>query len=207
MLGNRFSQYIFCDKNPMHLEALKERATRMAPDVPMAFVPGDANEHVSDIASYMPQCSSTRRVLSFCFVDPFGLDIHFETIRSLGANRAMDFLILLALGMDATRNWKTYVQTENQKVDRFLGDATWRARWREAEGKRLTPIRFLATEYAGAMTKLDYLTTSLEEMIEVRTQDNNMRLYYLAFFSKHEKGYEFWRAVQKYSTEQLGLPL
>lgn len=42
-------------------------------------------------------------------------------------------------------------------------------------------------------------------MIEVRTYDNNMRLYYLAFFSKNEKGYEFWGEVQKYSSGQLGL--
>lgn len=47
--------------------------------------------------------------------------------------------------------------------------------------------------------------TSLAQMIEVRTYDNNMRLYYLAFFSKNEKGYEFWGEVQKYSSGQLGL--
>ena len=65
---------------------------------------------------------------------------------------------------------------------------SWRERWREAEAKRLTPIRFLATEYASEMTKLGYLPTSIEEMIEVKTYDNNIRLYYLAFFSKHKKG-------------------
>ncbi len=27
-------------------------------------------------------------------------------------------------------------------------------------------------------------------MLEVKTYDNNMRLYYLAFFSKSEKGYQ-----------------
>lgn len=119
----------------------------------------------------------------------------------------MDFLILLALGMDAARNWATYTKPDNQKVDRFLGDQMWRGRWSEAEAQGISVTRFLATEYAGAMTKLGYRTTSLDQMIEVKTHDNNMRLYYLAFFSKNEKGYTFWREVQKYSTEQLGFEL
>lgn len=126
-------------------------------------------------------------------------------IRALGANRAMDFLILLALGMDATRNWNIYVRPESTKVDRFLGDTTWRDRWQVAERNGVSPIRFLATEYAAAMVRLGYRTASLDQMIEVKTYENNMRLYYLAFFSKNERGYEFWREVQKYSTSQLGL--
>lgn len=118
----------------------------------------------------------------------------------------MDFLILLALGMDALRNWSTYLRPTSTKVDLFLGDSTWRERWKDFETRDSSPIRFLATEYARSMTSLGYLTTSLEQMLEVRTQDNNMRLYYLAFFSKHNKGYEFWKEVLKYSTSQLGLP-
>jgi hypothetical protein len=82
--------------------------------------------------------------LSFCFVDPFGLDIHFETIRRLGASRPMDFLVPLALGMDATRNWELYKQPGNAKVERFIGDRTWRERWAAAERGGPSPIRFLA---------------------------------------------------------------
>jgi hypothetical protein len=108
--------------------------------------------------------------------------------------------------MDATRNWQLYVQPGSSKVERFLGDPMWRDRWAVAEKGGSSAIRFLAQEYARAMTALGYLTMSLDQMIEVRTYENNMRLYYLAFFSKSDKGYEFWREVQKYSSDQLGLP-
>ena len=60
----------------------------------------------------------------------------------------MDFLVLLASGMDATRNWQHYIQAGNAKVERFLGDPTWRERWVTAERGGSTPIRFLAEEYA-----------------------------------------------------------
>lgn len=195
-----FDKYILCDREPTFVRALEARAWTVAPDTSIEFITGDANESVADIERRIPS-----HCLSFCFVDPFGLDIHFETIRRLSTSRPMDFLVLLALGMDATRNWELYNRSENAKVERFIGDPTWRERWAAAERGGSSPIRFLAQEYARAMATLGYLTTSLDQMIEVRTYDNNMRLYYLAFFSKKEKGYEFWREVQKYSSDQLGL--
>lgn len=148
-----------------------------------------------------------KRVLSFCFVDPVNLEIDCESVKALGAERAMDFLILLAFGMDAGRNWSTYVKPENNRVERFLGAADWRNRWQRAERQGMSATQFLANEYATAMTGLGYRTKSIEEMIPIRSADKNLPLYYLAFFSKHEQGYHFWRQVQKYADDQLGLAL
>lgn len=197
-----FDKYILCDRDQRFVAALRTRAMALAPAASVEFVAGDVNESIGEIEAKIPS-----HCLTFCFVDPFGIDIHLETIRRLGNGRAMDFLVLLASGMDATRNWQHYVQPGNAKVERFLGDPTWRGRWVTAERSGSTPIRFLAEEYARSMTKLGYLAASLDHMIEVRTYDNNMRLYYLVFFSKSTKGYEFWGEVQKYSTDQLGLGL
>ena len=55
------------------------------------------------------------------------------------------------------------------------------------------------------MGQIGYLTMTLEDMVKVRTHDKHLPLYYLAFFSKHAKGLEFWRAVRKYATDQLSL--
>ena len=204
---DRFSKYIFCEKSGDHIQALGQRAIRMAPEVAIDCVHGDVNQEVARISALIPRHSAAQRVLSFCFADPFDLGIHFKTIKTLASGKAMDFLILLALGMDATRNWATYLRTDNQKVDLFLGDPTWRDRWRDAESEGTGVIRFVATEYATAMSNLGYLTKSIDQMIEIRTHDNNMRLYYLAFFSKNQTGYKFWKQVQKYSTDQLGFDL
>ena len=35
--------------------------------------------------------------------------------------------------------------------------------------------------------------------------DNNMALYYLALFSKHQRAYEFWKDVMKYGKDQREL--
>ena len=204
-LPDPFDKYILCDAQPEFVEALRSRSRAMAPGADVELIPGDVNELVSDVERRIPGHSRERKVLSFCFVDPFGLDIHFETIRRLGAHRAIDFLVLLALGMDATRNWATYVRPESPRVDLFLGDTGWRSRWTAPDRAGSSPIRFLAEEYAAAMARIGYRRTSLDDMIEIRTYENNMRLYYLAFFSKSEKGYEFWRQVRKYATDQTTL--
>jgi three-Cys-motif partner protein len=204
---HQFDKYIFCDADSKSLECLKSRVRHLAPTVDAAFEPGDVNIRAKDIAAHIPPHSQSHTVLSFCFVDPFGLDIHFETIRQLGRGRAMDFLILLALAMDATRNWQTYRKPENEKVESFLGNPTWRVDWQTAESHGRTPIRFLAEAYMDAMEGLGYVRPGFDRMIEVRTRDNNMRLYYLAFFSKSERGYEFWDEVRRYSTDQFGLSL
>jgi three-Cys-motif partner protein len=202
-----FDKYIFCDRDPAKIDRLQARINRLHPNAQVEYVRGDANDRIEHIESLIPPHSRSNTVLSFCFADPFGLDIHFDTVRRLGASRIMDFLILLALGMDANRNWSTYVQPGNSKVEKFLGNSSWRHRWASAQNQGKNPIRFLAEEYAAGMTRLGYLTPGLDRMCEVRTHDNNMRLYYLAFFSKGERGYEFWDEVLKYSTDQLGLEL
>lgn len=133
------------------------------------------------------------------------MKIRFETIRALGAGRAMDLLLLLAFGMDANRNWTRYLEPSNSTIDDFLGDTGWRHRWTSAEEQGWTVTRFLAEEYARAMTTLGYLTSSLDQMISIRSSDKNLPLYYLAFFSKSKLGYDLWKQVQKYSADQLSL--
>lgn len=206
-LPGRFTKYIFCEQDASLLQALTTRAHAMAPTASVRCIEGDANACVSEIAAEIPRHSTTNRVLSFCFVDPVNLEIDFETVRVLGAGRAMDFLILFAFGMDATRNWATYLRPGSNRVERFLGVPDWRERWMQAETQGMSATQFLANEYAGVMMSLGYRTKSIEDMIPVRSTDRNLPLYYLAFFSRHEQGYRFWRQVQKYSTDQLGFAL
>jgi len=60
--------------------------------------------------------------------------------------------------------------------------------------------RFAADEFAKRMCDLGYLPTP--RMKEVRSLEKNLPLYHLAFFSRHQRAYEFWGQVLKYSTDQ-----
>lgn len=205
-LPDPFDRYIFADENPGALESLKNRADRLERPIDVAYVPGDANVVVDEIMGQI-QGGPGKKTLSFCFLDPYRLNIHFETVRQLAHGKAIDFLILLALYVDANRNVARYVTDQSQTIDRFLGDPAWRPRWTAAERDGASIVTFLAGEYSSRMADLGYLPMSLEDMVKIRSYDRRLPLYYLAFYSRHKTGLRFWREVQKYANDQIPLDL
>jgi three-Cys-motif partner protein len=202
---DRFDTYIFCDENPQAIEALRRRVTREFPATDVTYLIGNCHDRIIDIVAAIPKGSTERTVLSLCFLDPYGIsDIKFDTMWTLSRCR-MDFLVLLALAMDANRFQALYVQEDNRTIDEFLGDRTWRTAWQAVRHRGVGFRRFLAERFAQHMTTLGYLPTGLETMLEVRSSEHNLPLYHLAFFSKHPRGYQFWKEACKYSTDQLTL--
>jgi len=198
-----FDKYVFCEQDAENLEALKIRVKHTARSANVAFVSGDCNKRVADILAEIPKGSRDDRVLSLCFADPFDIGLKFETIRAL-ASRYVDFLMLLALYMDANRNYERYVSEDAVKIDEFLGSATWRERWTEAQKNAVGFPQFLATEFSASMESLHYLATPLHKMKRVRSDERNLPLYYVALFSRHERAHKFWDEVLKYGTDQTG---
>jgi three-Cys-motif partner protein len=201
-LPDRFDSYVFADENTESLDALRTRVSRLGLSVTPTYIPGDANEKVGRVLEVISQTPS-KSTLSFCFLDPYKLNIHFDTVRRIAEGRSVDFLILLALYIDANRNVAFYVAEGNRTIDLFLGDANWRQHWKAAGHRGDTIVEFLANEYSRRMGQIGYLPMSIEHMVKIRTHDRRLPLYYLAFFSKHETGLKFWDEVRKYATDQL----
>lgn len=197
-----FDLYVFCEKDPDELKALKNRVKTHFPETDVRFVPGDCDTNVEEILSHVPQGSQANKVLSFCFIDPFDISIKFSTVRKISA-RFVDFLILLAFHMDANRNLATYMDPANRKVDEFLGLANWRKKWESLPEPKDFP-RFLATMYARQMATLDYLPIEFNQMKQVRSDVANLPLYHLALFSRNQLAFTLWDDVLKYSTKQRG---
>lgn len=204
-LKDPFDKYVFCEEKLRPLSALKIRARQVAPNAHIAYIQGDCNKRVSDILAEIPQGSPTNTVLSLCFADPFDISLEFETIRTLAKARYVDFLVLLALGMDANRNYEHYLKEDADKVDKFLGSNSWRERWARAQWDAIKFTRFLADEFTKSMATLGYIPPPHYTMKEVRSLEKNLPLYRLALFSRHETAYQFWGQVLKYSTDQMFL--
>lgn len=200
-----FDKYVFCEEDPEKLEALKLRSGRISPNADIAYVRGDCNKSANEILSHIPRGSTENKVLTLCFADPFDISLRFETIRALAADRLIDFLILLALGMDANRNYEHYIKEDAQKIDGFLGSEDWRDRWITAQWDAVKFTRFLAEEFADSMAILNYIPPAYYTMKEVRSHEKNLPLYRLALFSRNERAYKFWDQVLKYSTDQRTL--
>jgi len=55
------------------------------------------------------------------------------------------------------------------------------------------------------MAELRFRYASLADMVHIRSTKENLPLYHLGFFSRHELGSKFWREARKYSDDQMHL--
>jgi len=196
-----FDKYIFCEDDEDCLSVLESRSKQVAPTADITYVPGSCDDRVEEICRAIPKGPGDYKALSLCVVDPFDFGIKFETVQRLSSFR-MDFLVLLAVYMDAQRAYEHYVDGGNPKLDFALGNNDWRARWAARPRGRDEFPSFLAEEFAASMSTLGYLPIKPTEMKMVRSNERNLPLYYIALFSKHKIAYQFWEQVLKYHTDQ-----
>jgi three-Cys-motif partner protein len=198
-----FTKYILCEKNELNFQALKVRVERDFAHLDCVVLHCDSNTSADRILRELPPYSAENNRLAFCFVDPYSLDLNFGTIRALGGS-LVDFLILQALQMDGNRNVERYIDDENTRIAKYLGKPDWRARFDGDTAKnRGNFIRFLADEYQDQMRLIGYQEEKLFE--EFRSTDKNLPLYYMAYYSKHRRGSDFFKEVSKRLTDQLTL--
>ena len=117
-----FRQLHLVELEKRRFEALAARLGRF-PQVPKPqLIRGDANGAVDAVVRSLPPCS-----LSVAFLDPFGLHLHFATLRKL-SQASVDFIIFFPDHSDALRNWEVYYEDQaNSNLDLVLGHAPWRA--------------------------------------------------------------------------------
>jgi hypothetical protein len=183
------------------LHALESRVKRRFPDANVKFVCGDCDDPSFQLGDAIPNGA-----LTLCFVDPYSIDIHFTTIRSLAHGRKIDFLCLLASRMDAGRNPHNYTKEECKKVDLLLDSDTWREDWeKQKSGLAREPNLgdFIRKEFSRKMESLGYLPTEPYEMRPIKN-DKGV-IYHLAVFSKDKTAKRYWQQASKYSDPQRDL--
>jgi hypothetical protein len=75
--------------------------------------------------------------------------------------------------MDAKRAIHHYLQP-GSKIDRMLGNTTWRTRWKNRSDIHEDFAKFLAEQFANSMSEVGYLKTPLHQMKAVKTHDKNV---------------------------------
>ena len=198
-----FSKYILCEQDEERFKALSARVKRDFSHLNCELIKGDSNKNVDRVIKALPPFGKGNTRLPFCFVDPYSLNLNFSTIKALGQS-LVDFLILQALHMDANRNFETYLNEENTKIAEYLGVPNWRELF-EKEGivYRKDFVKFLADQYQVQMKKLGY--QDAKHMHQIRSNEKNLPLYYLAFYSKHPMGEKFFKEVQKRVKLQISM--
>jgi three-Cys-motif partner protein len=208
MVKHTFTRYIFCEEDEASLHALQQRHARDFSALDARFVLGNCNSKIDEIMSHLPRHSTHSKVLSFCFADPFRVsDLAFSTLERL-SSVFVDFLILIPTQMDASRNWNRELEEKSgTPIDVFAGTPAWREQWINRSTTNLTFDAFFAEFFSDRMRAMGYSYGGVDKTVLIRNPDKNQRLYRLGFYSKHQRGEDFWKQAMKYSSEQLKLGL
>lgn len=180
---NKFACLHLCERKQRSFDALRVRVGRLEQPEEPQLLRGNANDVVHDVVALLPP-----RALTLAFLDPWGLHLHFETLRSL-SQRRVDLIIFFPDHMDALRNWKIYRGKTDSNLDQVVGTAAWydaikshpRDQWADA----------LTRFYIDQIRTLGYRYFNHERI----TRHDGRRLYRLIFCSRHERGGEIWRRV------------
>jgi hypothetical protein len=104
--------------------------------------------------------------------------------------------------MDGKRNFGIYIDEENTRIEEFLNNKEWRKDFERGEYTDKTFTKFLSDQFDSKMKILGYLTNVEKQNIKT---DSGLGLYYMAFYSKHPLGNNFFSSIAKSSNDQLSL--
>lgn len=202
--GKSFDELVFADLSRDCVDAIRERfRVHESPVTPRLHV-GDSNQQIGEIIRDLP-----RDHLYLAFIDPPGLDIHFDTVRTLAKDRRVDLIISFMDRLDLSRNLQRYLDETPSKPDFFFGDKSgWRERFRDLPNWDPEKLTRLSLEiYQDQLRTLGYEYFGEPKRIKGTAGAPDTPFYLLLFASKHDRGADLWnKASNKGPGGQRPLP-
>jgi three-Cys-motif partner protein len=196
-----FARFTFIEKNPKKVEDLRRLKEEFA-DKDIRIECGDANEWVQSICR--ESWNYRRAVL---FLDPFGMQVSWQTLKAVAATKCIDAWILFPLCVGITRLLrKDEIPDESicRRLDFVFGDRSWLdALYRQpaSTAKKQRSLFDEPYEEAGTVRRIEL--SAIEEYYRARLRtifagvannsvqlrnSKNVPLYLLYFVAGNEKG-------------------
>jgi three-Cys-motif partner protein len=190
----RFDRYVFIERNAercKQLEALKFEFPHLASDIQIRC--GDANTEIQDLCR--KDWTSHRAVL---FLDPYGMQVEWQTIEAIAGTKAIDLWLLFPLGIGVNRlltKSGEIPESWRRRLDLLLGTRDWYEEFYRVES---TPTLFgdadrvvkATTETIGRYfnERLKSVFAAVAEEPKVLRNSTNCPLYLLCFAVGNEQG-------------------
>lgn len=120
----KFNRYIFIEKHAQRfqeLEKLKKNFSDRSSDI--FLVNADANSYLSEFCN-----KNWRQHRAVVFLDPFGMQVTWETIKGIAKTKAIDLWILFPLGAGVSRLLRRDGKIEpalRSRLDQLFGEKDW----------------------------------------------------------------------------------
>src|SRR2546425_7180038 len=189
-----FDRLYFSDANPKNVEALRRRILKDDQNR-VDLRRGDCHAVAVEVVSRL-----SHRTLGLAFVDPEGFEVRFRLFETL-ATRRIDVLYLFPGGIGIARNLGAFVKRAKAPLDDLIPG--WRnlKRARVAAGQRLTAEEMASHDqpfvmaFRHRMVQLGFQYSGQGE--PYFTNEKNVKMYHLLFFSQHPVGLTLWRNITK----------
>lgn len=118
--SNSFSKHIFCEQSSTNADALRVRVNKYFRHKNVVVFKGNPNTMIDRLEYYIPDSTGKHKVSTICLIDPFSMDLEFETVKVL-ADLGVNFLVVLSLPWTRKEYFKTCVNEEREVLNSFLG--------------------------------------------------------------------------------------
>lgn len=189
-----FDRLFLSDVNPAHVKALDRR---MPPGdhARVDLRVGDCHEIAKAVVPALPHTT-----LGLAFVDPQGFEVTFSLFQTL-ATRRIDVLYLFPGGIGIARNLAAFARRAGAPLDDLIPGWRRLKRARLAASERLSQDemtsrdRPFVLEFRQRMARLGFLYSGQAE--PYFTNEKNVTMYHLLFFSQHPAGLALWRGITR----------
>jgi three-Cys-motif partner protein len=192
-----FKNYLFIERSQARCAELKKLKTQFPGRASsIEILPGDANKIlVSWVGSQ--NWNKTRAVV---FLDPYGMQVDWQTLKALGATCGVDLWLLFPLGVGVMRLLKKSApppQAWSQRITRMLGTTEWENEFYRTNSQPELDFGFDAiksrdVDYMGVskflLGRLAGVFYKVHPTARVLMNSKNNPLYLLCFACGNEKG-------------------
>ena len=200
-----FTDYFFVDLQALNVDFLRQRCAASPHFDQVRFAVGDANRVVGEVVDRILAVDHQRlpgkwSSLNLAFLDPAGIDLHWDTVVALAQPYSMDLIIHYPQGGLNRYMGRAFRAMESTKIDLFFGGQEWREIYaRCLEKSAGCDHRLLMDLYKSKLQALGYQEVLRDDQVGdeplIRNAARNAPLYRLMFASKDPRGEEFWHAV------------
>jgi len=114
------SKWVFCEHSSENANALKIRVNKYFRGKNVVIFESRPDQIIDKFRSYIPQTKGSYKVAVFCVVDPFSIDIPFETIDALN-DFGFSFLIPYNFSLNSRLDYKHYTKDQKERLTKYLG--------------------------------------------------------------------------------------
>ena len=188
-LSSPFTNRAFVELDPICAEALRARV-----DDPSSVIEGNCNDPavIAAVRGRIPA-----NALTLVFIDNLGLNCTFDTIAALTVNRRMD-LMLTVMTNDFQRNARSGRVEDDARFTAFFGSDEWKTV--VAGATRTSDVAAdLLDHYGERLKTLNYPFICPARRVMKNSKQSG--LYRLLLATRHERGEEFFRKIEKISLQ------